>query len=223
MVENMRYNLPLLLAVSTQGDRTLALENLGYPRVHPIVQNLCKFLYRITNWNIDNRLPNQPKMVLVFAPHTTNWDFIYVMLAAFSIGIKPQWMGKDVLFRGPLKWLFGPLGGIPVDRSKPTNKVAQTVMAIEMEEQVIIGIAPEATRSKSKYWKSGFYHIAHLAKIPINFAYIDFPSKTTGFAPGFIPCGDQEADVENLQKFFSDKRGKFPQKIGKIRFRPQKA
>jgi 1-acyl-sn-glycerol-3-phosphate acyltransferase len=200
----------------------LALDSFGYPRVHPLIQGICKFIYKLSRWKIDNRLPAQPKMVLVFAPHTTNWDFIYMLLAAFSVGIKPQWMGKKILFWGPFKWFFVPLGGIPTDRNKKMNKVAQTVEAIKQKDQVLIGIAPEATRSKSDYWKSGFYHIAHLAKVPINFAYIDYPRKTTGFAPGFTPCGDQKTDLALLRKFYADKRGgKFPQKIGKIQFKPE--
>lgn len=200
----------------------MPLETLGYPRVHPVIQRVCIFLNGLIRWKVDNRLPNQPKMVLIFAPHTTNWDFIYLMLAAFSIGIRPQWMGKEALFRGPLKWLFVPLGGIPIDRSRRSNKVAQTVRTIRQHDQVIIGIAPEATRSKTEYWKSGFYHIAHLAKVPINFAYIDFPTRTTGFVSGFFPCGDLEADIKHLRKFYKNKRGKFPHKFGRICFRPMK-
>ena len=167
-------------------------------------------------------MPDQPKMVLIFAPHTTNWDFIYIMLATFSVGVKPQWMGKDALFWGPLKWIFGSLGGIPIDRSRRSNKVAETVRVIQQHPQVVIGIAPEATRSKTDFWKSGFYHIAHLAMVPINFAFIDFPSRTTGFAPGFIPCGDLDSDIKILRRFYSDKRGKYPQKFGKICFRAVK-
>lgn len=176
---------------------------------------------KLTGWTIDDRLPDDRKMVVIFAPHTTNWDFIYMLMAAYALKLKPNWMGKKELFWGPLGWLFRKLGGIAVDRKKSQNAVEQTAEVIRQRDQIILGIAPEATRSKAEYWRSGFYHIARLSDVPVHFAYIDYPSKTAGVAPGFIPNGDMDADMEIIREFYMDKSGKYPAKIGAICFKPK--
>lgn len=200
---------------------TLAENTLSFPKVNPIVKWFCLVFYKLSSWKIDNNIPDDPKSILVFAPHTTNWDFPIIISAAFAIGVRPQWFGKHTMFKGPLKWLYLVLGGIPLDRTQKTNMVEQSVNTIKERDQVMIGIAPEGTRSKSDHWKSGFYHIANLAQIPINFGYIDYPSRTVGIAGGFIPSGDIDADLKIIQDFFADKRGKYPEKMGKIQFRPK--
>jgi 1-acyl-sn-glycerol-3-phosphate acyltransferase len=159
-------------------------------------------------------------MVVVFAPHTTNWDFVYMLMAAYALDLHPNWMGKKELFWGPLGWLFRAMGGIAVDRKRKSNVVEQTAEAIKQQDAIVLGIAPEATRSKASYWRSGFYHIARLAEVPVAFGYLDYPSKTAGIAPGFNPSGDLEADMEIIRGFYQDKRGKYPEEIGEIRFKP---
>jgi 1-acyl-sn-glycerol-3-phosphate acyltransferase len=188
---------------------------------NPFAVRLGTSFLKLAGWTLDDRLPDDPKMVVIFAPHTTNWDFLYMLMAGYSLKLRPNWMGKKELFWGPLGWLFRKLGGIAVDRKQSKNVVEQTVEAIRQREQIILAIAPEATRSKAQYWRSGFYHIARLAEVPVHFAYIDFPSKTAGVAPGFIPSSDMDADMEIIRKFYADKRGKYPEKIGEIRFKPR--
>ena len=194
---------------------------LGYPKVNFIVRWINKFTFALTTWKLDDSLPNDPKSVLIFAPHTTNWDFIIMLLAAFAIGIRPQWIGKHTIFKGPLNWFFSALGGIPLDRSKKSNMVEQSVTTIKERDQIMVTLAPEGTRSEVDHWKSGFYHIANLTQVPIHFAYIDFPTKTAGFTGGFMPSGDIDADLKIIQDFYADKRGKFPEKTGIIQLKPK--
>jgi 1-acyl-sn-glycerol-3-phosphate acyltransferase len=175
---------------------------------------------KAAGWTVDDRLPDDPKMVVVYAPHTSNWDFVYMLMTAYALDLHPNWMGKKELFWGPMKWVFRKLGGISVDRSKKSNVVEQTAEAISQMDEVVLGIAPEATRSKADYWRSGFYHIAKLAGVPVNFAYLDYPSKTAGIVPGFVPSGDMEADMKIIREFYQDKIGKYPGGMSDIRFKP---
>ena len=121
--------------------------------------------------------------------------------------VKPSWLVKDNIYRGPMKALLDRLGAIPINRHAKENKVERIARAITESEQVIFALSPEGTRSRTDYWRSGFYHIARLAEVPIHFAYIDYPSKTVGAEPGFIPTGDIEADMARVRDFYKDKRG----------------
>jgi 1-acyl-sn-glycerol-3-phosphate acyltransferase len=182
-----------------------------------------KTFMRLAGWHIDDRLTRVPKMVVLYAPHTTNWDFVYMLMTAYAIGLHPSWMGKKELFWGPLGWVLKRTGGISVDRSGKHNVVEQTAEKIRQRKETVLGIAPEATRSKAGYWRSGFYHIARLAGVPVTFAYLDYPSKTAGIVDGFTPSGDMEADMQIIRAFYQSKRGKYPDKIGEIRFKPAEA
>ena len=190
----------------------------------PIKYRFTTFLGRTflkaVGWNLDDGLPNDPKIIIIIAPHTTNWDFIYMLMAAYALDLHPNWMGKKELFWGPLGWFFRSLGGIAVDRKKKSNVVEQTAEAIKQRDEIVLGLAPEGTRSKASYWRSGFYHIARLAEVPVAFAYLDYPSKTAGIVPGFTPSGDMDADMEIIRNFYQDKLGKYPENIGEIRFKP---
>lgn len=132
------------------------------------------------------------------------------MLSIFCmLDKKAYWMGKHTLFRWPFGPLFKWLGGIPIERSSAHGVVEQTVDAFSQHERLVIGIPPEGTRSKVSRWKTGFYHIAYKAKVPIVLGFVDFPTKTGGFGPLFAPTGDLEADLKEIQHFYGDKRGKY--------------
>ena len=184
-------------------------------------QSVGRVLARLTGWTIKYELPDDPKMVLIFFPHTCNIDVLHAIPAAFALGLKPSWLVKDDVYIGPLKRLLDKLGAIPINRHATENKVEQIANAIKNTDQVMLALSPEGTRSKTEYWRSGFYHIARLAEVPIHFAYIDYPTKTIGAAPGFIPSGDMDADMARIREFYSDKRGKFPERIGPIKFKNQ--
>lgn len=185
----------------------------------PIWESLGKAFTRLSGWKIDYTAPDDPKMVIIFYPHTANADALHAVLAASAIGLKPNWLIKNDWNRPPFRRLFRKLGAIPIERHKNENKVEQIAEAIRAADRVILGLSPEGTRSRTEYWRSGFYHIARLANVPIHFGFIDYPSKTIGVAPGFIPSGDIEADLKKIQRFYADKRGKHPEKVGPIRFR----
>lgn len=195
----------------------------GLPRIDPFRRALGRLILRLFGWRVEGHWPEVPKLVAIFAPHTSNWDFIFAMSSIYSLGYAPNYIGKKSLFRGPLGVLMRWLGGIPVDRSAAFNTVDATVHAIKSSEQIIIGIAPEGTRSHTKFWRSGFYHIAVQAGVPIAFISLNFEKKLARLAEGITPSGDLPADMEKIRPFFEGVPGKFPQQASEIRLRPHEA
>ena len=181
------------------------------PILTPILRGLAIGILKIIRWNaIGKELPN-PRFVLIGAPHTSNWDFPLMLLAVLKLRLQVFWMGKNTLFSFPFGGLMKWLGGIPIDRSKPNNVVTQITEEFEKNENLIVLIPPEGTRSKVERWKTGFYHIARNAKVPILLGYVDAPKKEAGLADFFDPSGDVEKDLEEIRLFYADKGGINPE------------
>ena len=181
---------------------------------------LGKTWLRITGWRVDTNLPSHPKYVAIFAPHTSNWDFPYMMSIIFVLGVRAHWFGKRELFRGPMERIFRWMGGIPIDRQARTNMVDQMVAVLDANEEIVIGVAPEGTRSQAPYWKNGFYHMACKAGVPIAFAYLDYGRKVGGLVPGFLPSGDITRDMGLIRDFFSGVQARYPDEVGAIALQP---
>ena len=184
----------------------------------PVVNTLLRagslgFL-RLTGWKIEGALPpGIGKCVLIAAPHTSNWDLPYTLMVAFALRLNIYWMGKQQLFGGPLGMVVGPLmrwlGGIAVDRSQAKNLVAASALAIRHADGPLqLVVPPEGTRSATRHWKTGFYHIAVQAQVPIVMAYMDYPRKLSGLGPVFTPSGDLPADMVLIKAFYAQFKGK---------------
>ena len=182
------------------------------PILSPFLRLLSNSIMRLFGWRVDGTLPDLPKYVIIGAPHTSNWDFILFLGIIFRLRINVSYMGKVELFRSPLGWFFYYCGGIPVDRSKSTGLVEQTVEACEKADQFILVIAPEGTRHGVKEWKRGFYHIAKGAGIPIVMAKVDGKHKTVHVGQIFHPTEDMEADMNAIQDAFKGITGIRPNK-----------
>jgi len=180
------------------------------PILSLFLHHLTKVLVRAFGWQVEGKLPDVPKLVVIGAPHTSNWDFVLFLALAFWLRINPRYMGKIELFRSPLRFFFSWCGGIPVDRSKSTGLVDQTVQAIEASEEFILVITPEGTRGRVRAWKNGFYHIAKKAGIPIALGFIDRPRKTIGVGPTFIPTENMDADIKAIQLHYAGMVGVNP-------------
>jgi 1-acyl-sn-glycerol-3-phosphate acyltransferase len=169
---------------------------------------LATFFFKLFGWRVAGALPNIPKMVIIGAPHTSNWDFPLAMTLIFYLGVRFNWMAKKEFFVAPFSRLWLWLGGIPIDRQANNGMVGQTVQAIQERAKVVLAIAPEGTRSKVTRWRTGFYHIAHGANIPIVPVLVDYGRKTLTITDPFIPSGDVEADLPLLQARFTGIVGK---------------
>ena len=186
----------------------------------PIIIHLMRlfaWLYlKLAGWQIDRRgIPASSKYMIIAAPHTSNWDFPVGMSLAIHLKLKAYYIGKHSLFKGLAGPIMRWLGGIPLDRSKANNMVEASIQAYEDNDQMVFAIAPEGTRSWSPKWKTGFYHIAKGANVPIALAYFDFEKKMGGIGKSFIPSGDLEADMAIIEDFYANITGKNPENYNK--------
>ena len=196
---------------------------LGPPKVDILLKTLALWFIAIVGWkaksDIDIHLLPK-KFVAILAPHTSNWDLIFITGVIFALGLKFNWFGKKEAFRWPLGGLFKRLGGIPIERATRQNMVEQTAALIRARDRVIIGIAPEGTRSNSKYWKTGFYHIAHQAGVPIAFGFLDYRRKAGGIGSLMETTGKIEEDLQVIRDYYKDVTAKFPELVGEIAIKP---
>lgn len=158
-------------------------------------------------WRIDGEFPPRPKMVAIVAPHTSNWDFIVGILAVFAIGVRVRFLAKHTLFNGGLGPLMRWFGGMPVNREAPQGLVPQVVETIDRADRVFLAITPAGTRSSTRPWKSGFYHIAVAARVPILPVVFDGPGRSIRLLPPFEPGGDYDADLPKLLALYAGVRG----------------
>jgi 1-acyl-sn-glycerol-3-phosphate acyltransferase len=159
-------------------------------------------------WKTKGEIPDIKKFVMIAAPHSSNWDFIFFLLFIFKYNISVHWMGKHTMFKWPFKWILKRLGGIPINRSAKTNVVQSMTDAYKNSKKLIITIAPSGTREKVTIWKTGFYHIANKAKVPIVCGFVDYRHKTIGIGPVISPSGDMELDMKSIKKFYAPFSGK---------------
>jgi 1-acyl-sn-glycerol-3-phosphate acyltransferase len=132
------------------------------------------FYLRLSGWRVEGRIPEDGKAVVIAAPHTSNWDLPLMLAVSYVLGIRPAWLGKVELFRWPFGGLMRWLGGLPVDRRVRQNLVQQAVARLDAVERLYLVIPPSGTRSRATHWKSGFYHIACGARVPIVCAFLDY-------------------------------------------------
>jgi 1-acyl-sn-glycerol-3-phosphate acyltransferase len=186
-------------------------------RGNRLSQWIARSLMSIFGWRIEADIPNLSKAVLVGAPHTSNWDFVLTLLTQFALSVKISWMAKHTFFRWPYKGVLEWLGGVPIDRTNKSDGVVdQIVMEINRRDKFIIAIMPEGTRSKTGRWKTGFYHIAQGANVPMVMVRFDYGRKVLGIGPTIEPAGDIKADIAKIRAIFTGIEGKNPlQGVGK--------
>jgi 1-acyl-sn-glycerol-3-phosphate acyltransferase len=178
-------------------------------------------ILRLGRWKTVGEVPALPKMVIIGAPHTSNWDFPIGMLAARALGVKIRFLGKHTLFRSPFGWFFRMLGGIPVDRSRPGGIIGQIGGAFASADRLTLVIAPEGTRSHRPYWKSGFYEIARAAGVPVVLARIDAGRREVLVGPTIETTGDIAADMDRIRPFYDGIPGIKRERAGPVRLRAE--
>jgi 1-acyl-sn-glycerol-3-phosphate acyltransferase len=177
---------------------------------------------KANGWHTAGKVPNIPRIVMIAAPHTTNWDLAFMLAVAWDMGFEVKWIGKHTLFQGPLGPLMRWTGGLPIDRRKSANQVEQAAAAIRGADKILLAIAPEGTRKRAPHWKSGFYHIALAANVPILCGFLDYENKVGGFGPLIQPTGDLASDLEKFKAFYGPIKGKYPANFGPIQLGARK-
>ena len=183
---------------------------------------LSRFAVRLLGacgWQVVLAQPVPGKSVVVFYPHTSNWDFPLGLLAKWATGIEFRWVGKHTLFATPLGPLFRRWGGIPVDRRDPSGFIDALRAAYAAHDTFHLVITPEGTRRRSEHWKSGFYRLARALDVPVGLAFVDRSRRQVGLGTWTRLTGDVEADIRALRAFYEDKAAWTPANAGPIRFR----
>ncbi len=189
----------------------------------PVLKVIGRSVLWLFRWTIEGERPTAPKYVLIAAPHTSNWDFVFLLAYAWTFEVHVAWLGKKEMFRWPFGGFFRLLGGIAVERSSSGNMVDRMAELFDERELLALTVPVEGTRSHVDYWKSGFYHIAVAAKVPIVMSYLDYPNKLGGFGPAFMPSGDLVTDMDALRAFYDGKKGKNVEWTGRIRLKEEDA
>ena len=179
-------------------------------RNHPLLQSFGRSALALARWRIVGDVPVLPKFVAIVAPHTSNWDFPVGVLVMFALDLEVHWFGKDTLFRTPLAPLFRRLGGRPVNRATPEGVVDEMTEMVRAEPTFILALAPEGTRRRVARWRTGFYHIAERAAIPILPVSLDWSRREVTLGTPMLPTGNLTADLATLHTFYRREMARNP-------------
>jgi 1-acyl-sn-glycerol-3-phosphate acyltransferase len=194
---------------------------LSLPRCNVMARWIGKLLCALTGWRLVGELHPISKAVLIAAPHTSNWDIVYALMAAWSRGVSFHWLVKADHIQGRFGWLMSALNAVPVDRSGPQGLVGDVVKRFAESERMLLMVPAAGTRSKRPYWKSGFYWMAKEAGVPISLGFLDYATKRASLGPLLWPSDDLSADMDTIRAHYQGIQGKHPDKVSRIRLRAE--
>jgi 1-acyl-sn-glycerol-3-phosphate acyltransferase len=189
-------------------------------RGNALTRGIALLVLRVMGWRFEGEVPDQPKLVVVIAPHTSNWDFVVGLAADLALGLRIRFIGKDTLFQPPLGWFMRWAGGIPVDRSAPGGVIEASAASFREESQLFLALAPEGTRRRVDRWKTGFWRIARAAGVPVWAVALDWSQRVVRLYPPFETSADLEADLRALGAFFRPEMARRPESYGGHRQHP---
>ncbi|WP_216378491.1 1-acyl-sn-glycerol-3-phosphate acyltransferase [Arcanobacterium phocae] len=181
---------------------------------------IARTFQRFSRWTIDvDTLP--PKAVVIGAPHTSNWDALYMLMAFWHADRNLRFLIKSSYMRQPVGSFIRAVGGVGVDRNSSHGMVHNIVEHAQSVEHFALCVAPKGTRGYRDTWKSGFYYIALEAGIPVVFGFVDSATKTYGWRGSMMLTGDVAADMEKIREFYADKVGIHPELTSVPRLRAE--
>lgn len=190
------------------------MTDTGYPRRHSrIAPRLASGLLSAAGWRVEGELPARPRFVVIVAPHTSSWDFLFAVLAMLATDLRVSWLGKHTRFRFPFGPILRGLGGEPVDRTAPERAVGAAIERFAERPQWVLGLAPEGTRRRVDQWKTGFHRIAVGAGVPIVPVWIDYHAREVGVGAPFTPGPDEAADIAALRALFHKEMARHPERF----------
>ncbi|AGA79583.1 1-acyl-sn-glycerol-3-phosphate acyltransferase [Echinicola vietnamensis DSM 17526] len=178
---------------------------------------LSRLVFWLTGWKVKGNFPEGlKKAVMVAIPHTSNWDLLYARAAFYILDVPVRFTIKKEVMMGPLGWFIRGLGGMSIDRKRIAGKRKQTyteamIELIKSSDELVMMVTPEGTRSYAKRWKTGFYHVADGAGVPIVIGFLDYKKKHAGIGPVIYPNGDLEGQMEEIKAFGRNVTGKYPE------------
>lgn len=199
------------------------LNNEYQYRTNRFLSWIGQFYLRLRGWEIAGHIPNEPKLLIIAAPHTSNWDGWNLIMISWAIRIRCRWMVKKEFTQVPLVgWFIRLTGGIPINRQASHNAVKGTVDAFKSNEHLVLIVAPEGTRSKTDHWKTGFYWIAQEADVPMLAARMDYKRKVVDFIVPEPIVGDLEKDIEVIWDIYRPPtEGLYPENQSDFKLRPR--
>ncbi|MGY8906175.1 lysophospholipid acyltransferase family protein [Candidatus Njordibacter sp. Uisw_056] len=180
------------------------------PGVIHFMRLLSWLVLKLCGWKVVNVAPATGSYLIIAAPHTSNWDFPLGIAIAFHLRLKVYFIAKHTLFNGFAGPIMRWLGGVPLNRSASTNFVDASVEIYANSENLIFAIAPEGTRSSVGRWKTGFYHMAKGANVPLALAYFDFSKRVGGIGKMLNTTENIDADMQAIADFYEPIMGKYP-------------
>ena len=181
----------------------------------------CENLLKISGWTLDRTNPPVTNCVVIAAPHTSNWDFILMLLFAGAFGLKISWMGKSNLFIKPFGYFLRLIGGISINRRKKNQIVDHMISLFRQRDNFLLVVPVEGTRARANFWKSGFYHIAKGANVPILPTFLDYGNKRGGFGVPIITTNNLLSDMQKIRDFYAPFKGKFPSNSGPVKLQEE--
>ncbi|MGP5258468.1 1-acyl-sn-glycerol-3-phosphate acyltransferase [Brachybacterium paraconglomeratum] len=175
-----------------------------------IRQLLARAFWTLSPWRlVVERVPDRPT-IFIGAPHTSNWDFVFMLAIAWRLRLKLRWLGKHDLFTGWKGPVMRALGGIPVDRRDPARVVEEVIALVRTGTVFGLVITPDGTRGPHTHWKSGFHRIARATGLPLTLGFVDRTTMTTGLGSTVSVTDDVRADMDRIRAFYQDKSGYHP-------------
>ena len=194
------------------------LQELTPKTSNAIKNTIGRLLLWCYRWSIEGEVHNAKKFIVILAPHTSRWDFLTNMSTMLALGVNNRWFVADAFCWWPLGNFMRWLGGIPIDRSCPQNLVTFTIGKFEDHDELILALYPEGTTYRTEKWKTGFWHIARGANIPIQLLAVDYKKRASIFGPVIQPSNDIESDLKKIQSYFKDVIPKNPEKFASEHF-----
>ena len=192
----------------------------GLEVLPPWRYHLAVLIYRTLGWDVKVHAPPDPKMVMMAAPHTSNWDAFYMLVACSVYRVRLRFLFKDTM-AWPIKPLLVAFGGVPIDRSGGKGLVEAAAEQIRNADRMLLVVAPSGTRKRTERWKSGFYHIARAADVPLVCGILDYGRKEAAFGPKIVLTGDVKTDMDAIRAAYAGKTGMRPDQMTPIRIKEE--
>jgi len=183
-----------------------------------MLRRFARWLLRVGGWTTVGGILDEPRALVIAAPHTSNWDAVWALAYRIAFDLDVKFFAKHSAFWFPLGSILRALGGIELDRSKAGTAVEEAIRMFETEERFYFGLAPEGTRRKTAGWKTGFYRIAMGAGVPVYLGFLDFGRKRLGIGKKIELSGDMDADMAIIREFYRDIDGRWPEKASPVVF-----
>jgi 1-acyl-sn-glycerol-3-phosphate acyltransferase len=163
---------------------------------------LGRVLLRLLGWRVTGGFPDEPRFIVIAAPHTSNWDWVVAMPALLALGIRIKYLIKDSAFVWPFSLILRATGGVPIDRNAPEGVVEDLAARVVDTPEIILVITPEGTRRRVEHWKTGFLRIAELAALPVVQVSWDYPSRVIDLGPVVELSGDHDRDIARIRAYY---------------------